>query len=190
MRLTTALRYLTFIGAGFLAAPLVLAQDDSVRFRLAPASFSVPASWKFEGVGPVPNENVETAHWTIREGTANAHASMLKGRTTRPGDFTIQVDESIKHKISVREQTYAGWHLRPESIRRTSKSRRHVFIGTAEFQGKKMIGRESTIVPKVERVAWIYTPTDVLMFSVVAEADELPALEAQFDAMVKSASLR
>ncbi len=83
MRLTTALRYLLFMGAGVLAAPLAIAQDDSVRFQLAPASFSVPATWAFAGTRTEPTDNVDTAYWTIRDGTANVHVSMLKGRTIR-----------------------------------------------------------------------------------------------------------
>ncbi len=104
MRLTTALRCLAFIGAGFLAAPLALAQDDSIRFQLAPASFSVPATWAFERTWTGPTANVDTAYWAIREKKA--------------------------------------------------------------------------------------TPTDVLMFAIITDVDELPALEAQFDAVVQSASLR
>jgi hypothetical protein len=191
------LRWLVGIFAGsLLAAPAAgqrgarVAEDlrgrageatfENGRYRQAGIVFDVPAAWMYEGTVAAETPADETAHWIDPQSGAYFSAWLSK-RKAAPEDISALVASAVSNKTRQREREgYRGWRVRPGSVQQTSIGGHQAVVAVADF---------GSDTPKVECMAWIFTPESRIFFFASLSADKLITFQPAFDRIVHSANL-
>lgn len=159
------------------------ARFENGHYRQAGIAFDVPAGWTYNGTGAGETPFDEAANWTDPQ-TGLRFYAWVSVRKAASEQLPTLIANAVPNKTRQRAQErYQRWQVRPDSVQRTDIGGHPALMALADYVSRPKGD------PKVEYLAWIFTPQSRVIFSAATPPEQLTTFQPVFERIVRSATL-